>query len=153
MDAELIQLGIELTKLVVSQTATSVSAKIQSVKNSKDLEAVRSTYDEQINILLAERAEAIRIAQVYKSELERVQISDEDIEHLHNTVSNLLDLFKPQQAVTNSINLSTVETIKNLITVDTLKTMQLLGFNYKAALGEPLTEKCAEAIRNWGTNT
>lgn len=149
----MIQLGIELTKLVVSQTATSVSAKIQSVKNSKDLEAVRSTYDEQINILLAERAEAIRIAQVYKSELERVQISDEDIEHLHNTVSNLLDLFKPQQAVTNSINLSTVETIKNLITVDTLKTMQLLGFNYKAALGEPLTEKCAEAIRNWGTNT
>ena len=29
--------------------------------------------------------------------------------------------------------------IKELISVDTLKTMQLLGFNYKAAIGEPLT--------------
>lgn len=29
--------------------------------------------------------------------------------------------------------------IKELISVDTLKKMQLLGFNYKAAIGEPLT--------------
>ena len=26
--------------------------------------------------------------------------------------------------------------------------MQLLGFNYKAAIGEPLTEICANAITN-----
>lgn len=32
--------------------------------------------------------------------------------------------------------------------MDTLKTMQLLGFNYKAAIGEPLTEICANAITN-----
>ncbi|BDZ84564.1 hypothetical protein Lac2_26980 [Claveliimonas bilis] len=31
------------------------------------------------------------------------------------------------------------EQIKELISVDTLKTMQLLWFNYKAAIGEPLT--------------
>lgn len=29
--------------------------------------------------------------------------------------------------------------IKEFISIDTLKTMQLLGFNYKAAIGEPLT--------------
>ncbi|HZJ68735.1 MAG TPA: hypothetical protein VFD28_01845 [Candidatus Eisenbacteria bacterium] len=38
--------------------------------------------------------------------------------------------------------------IKELISVDTLKTMQLLGFNYKAAIVEPLTEICANAITN-----
>ena len=31
------------------------------------------------------------------------------------------------------------EQIRELISADTLKTMQLLGFNYKAAIGEPLT--------------
>lgn len=31
------------------------------------------------------------------------------------------------------------EQIKELISVDTLKTMQLIGFNYKSAIGEPLT--------------
>ena len=42
------------------------------------------------------------------------------------------------------------EQIKELISVDTLKTMQLLGFNYKAAIGEPLTQICANAISNLG---
>ena len=42
------------------------------------------------------------------------------------------------------------EQIKALISVDTLKTMQLLGFNYKAAIGEPLTQICADAISNIG---
>lgn len=34
--------------------------------------------------------------------------------------------------------------------IDTLKSMQLLGFNYKAAIGEPLTQLCANAITGWG---
>ena len=42
------------------------------------------------------------------------------------------------------------EQVKELISVDTLKTMQLLGFNYKAAIGEPLTQICATAISNIG---
>ena len=42
---------------------------------------------------------------------------------------------------------------KELISVDTLKTMQLLGFNYKAAIGEPLTEICANAISKLGNKT
>lgn len=29
--------------------------------------------------------------------------------------------------------------------------MQLLGFNYKAAIGEPLTEICANAIASLGS--
>lgn len=43
------------------------------------------------------------------------------------------------------------EQVKELISVDTLKTMQLLGFNYKAAIGEPLTELCAKTINSIGT--
>ena len=31
--------------------------------------------------------------------------------------------------------------------------LQLLGFNYKAAIGEPLTEICANAISKLGNKT
>ena len=104
-----------------------------------------------------EREEAVRIAQAYKSELERIVISDEDIEHLHNTVSNILEIFKniqlagvdPQDTLgvmRVQKQIETMEQVKNLISVDTLKTMQLLGFNYKAAIGEPLTQICSRAI-------
>ena len=43
--------------------------------------------------------------------------------------------------------------IKELISIDTLKTMQLLGFNYKAAIGEPLTELCAQKIASLGNSS
>ena len=40
-----------------------------------------------------------------------------------------------------------LEQFKELTSIYTLKAMQLLGFNYKAAIGEPLTDMCSNAIR------
>lgn len=42
------------------------------------------------------------------------------------------------------------EQLKELINVDTLKALQLLGFNYKAAIGEPLTQVCAGTLSSLG---
>lgn len=159
---ELAGLGISLTELAVKGTATAVSTKIKSIKDEKNLEKIRNTYDEIVSQLLSERDEAIRIAQSYKSELEKVIISDDDIEHLHNTVARLLEIFKTIQLASATLKgndeikkvktqVDSYEQIKELISVDTLKTMQLLGFNYKAAIGEPLTELCAKAISSIST--
>lgn len=153
----LVEMGVSLTELAVKGTASAVTKKIREVKDIKDAEKLRTTYDALINEVLQEREEAVRIAQAYKSELERIVISDEDIEHLHNTVSNILEIFKniqlagvdPQDTLgvmRVQKQIETMEQVKNLISVDTLKTMQLLGFNYKAAIGEPLTQICSRAI-------
>lgn len=153
----LVEMGVSLTELAVKGTASAVTKKIRAVKDIKDAEKLRTTYDALINEVLQEREEAVRIAQAYKSELERIVISDEDIEHLHNTVSNILEIFKniqlagvdPQDTLgvmRAQKQIETMEQVKNLISVDTLKTMQLLGFNYKAAIGEPLTQICSRAI-------
>ena len=146
---ELLGLGVTLTEMAVKGTATKVSNKIRAIKEEKNVEKIRNTYDEIINELLNEREEAVRIAQAYKAELEKV-VSDDDIQHLHNTVSRILEIIKESQiasvksmgdeAVENvKKQVESYEQIKELISVDTLKTMQLLGFNYKAAIGEPLT--------------
>ena len=45
-------------------------------------------------------------------------------------------------------NLESLGSLKSLISVDTLKAMQLLGFDYKKAIGGPLTEACARARTN-----
>ena len=93
---ELVALGANLAQMAVKGTATAVSAKIRAIKDEKNAEKIRNTYDEIVNELLSEREEAVRIAQAYEQFME-------------------------------------------LISVDTLKTMQLIGFNYKTAIGEPLT--------------
>lgn len=142
---ELVSLGVSLTELAVKGTVTSIATKVKAIKEEKNVENVRAKYDEIINEVLSEREEAVRIAQAYKAELEKVVISDEDIQHLHNTVSRILELIKKMQSnsgeentITN-VQIQAYEQIKELISVDTLKTMQLLGFNYKSAIGEPLT--------------
>lgn len=94
---ELLGLGTSLTELAIKGTATAVSNKIKAIKEEKNVEKIRRTYDEIINELLDEREEAVRIAQAYKSELEKVVISDEDIQHLHNTVSRILEIIKDIQ--------------------------------------------------------
>lgn len=107
---------------------------------------------------MAEREEALMIAQSYKNELDRVVISDEDIEYLQQTVSKVLDLLVGMQffdinneneAVQEKARaqIDAINGVKGLISKDVLKTMQLLGFNYKAAIGEPLTELCANKIK------
>lgn len=157
----LVDMGVSLAELAVKGTVSTVSKKIRAAKEIKEVEKLRSTYDEIVNEILLEREEAVRIAQAYKSELERIIISDEDIEHLHNTVARLLEIIKAFQLVSAMAKgeeeiekvkkqVESYEQIKELISVDTLKTMQLLGFNYKAAIGEPLTQICANAISNLG---
>jgi|LSQX01.1.fsa_nt_gb hypothetical protein len=143
-----VDLSIQLTTLAVKGTATAVTNKIKAAKEIRDNEKLRNVYDEIVNELLNERDEAVRIAQAYKSELDRIVISDEDIRHLESTVSNVLEILKD---FSPDIPVDAVEQFKGLISVDTLKTMQLLGFNYKAAIGEPLTTICAEKIRSWSS--
>ena len=158
----MVEMGVSLTELAIKGTASAVTKKIRAIKDVKDAEKLRVTYDELINEVLQEREEAVRIAQAYKSELERIEISDDDIEHLHNTVSRIIEILKTIQlagAIGKTEDeikkiksqVEGFEQIKELISIDTLKTMQLLGFNYKEAIGDPLTKLCATAISNWGT--
>ena len=143
----LVDMGVALAELAVKGTASTVSKKIRAIKDVKDAEKLRTTYDSIVNEVIQEREDAVRIAQAYKAELDRIIISDEDIQHLHATISRILDLIKQFSPDTP---VESLETFKDLVSADTLKTMQLLGFNYKAAIGEPLTNLCAEAISSWG---
>ena len=159
--AAAVNLGASLSALALKGTATVVHGKIDSLKNSRDVNAVRTAYNEIVSQLLEERDEAVLIAQTYKQELEKVAISDEDIEYLQETVSKVLNVVNTlfladafsgdeQKKAKAKASIDAVDSLKTLISKDVLKTMQLLGFNYKAAIGEPLTQLCANAISNIG---
>jgi len=145
----LAEAGANLTALAVKGTVSAVTTKIKAMKTEKNLEIVRNKYDELINEILSEREEAIRIAQLYKSEVDRIEISDKDIEHLNKTISQVLSILK---GMSPSVNVEGFSQFQGLINVDTLKAMQLLGFNFKAAIGEPLTTLCANAILSKNKN-
>lgn len=142
----LVKAGIDLATLAFKGTTTLVNSKIQSLKEEKNADKLRNKYDEIISELLSEREEAIRIAQAYKEEYERVNIGDDDIEYLHNTLKQVITLLSSFKTMDAEQQYS-INQLVALLNKDTLKTMQLLGFNYKEAIGEPLTEVCSNAIR------
>jgi hypothetical protein len=92
------------------------------------------------------------VARQYKDLYEKITISDKDIEHLQKTIQHVVQLFTPSSSQLSE-NQESIEVLVKLVNKDTLKTMQLLGFNYKEAIGQPLTEVCASSIqRNLGGN-
>ena len=150
----LVEMGVVLSELAVKGTVSAVNKKIRAIKNEKNIEKLRTTYDELINEVLSEREAAIQIAQGYKSELDRIVISDEDIQRLHNTIKTIITILglkgHVKGTVSEEVDTALLMQLENIISVDTLKTMQLLGFNYKLAIGETLTNICANAILEWG---
>lgn len=157
MDEALLGLATSLTTLVYKDTVNAITTKIDTIKNERDINKLKGTYDEIVNQLISERGEAIRIAQSYREELERVTISDEDIEYLQQTISKVLEILKKFQVLDdnksgNNSGMDAIKSIKGLISKDVLKTMQLLGFNYKEAIGQPLTNLCAEKISAIGNS-
>lgn len=46
---ELVALGANLAQMAVKGTATAVSAKIRAIKDEKNAEKIRNTYDEIVN--------------------------------------------------------------------------------------------------------
>ena len=138
----------ELAVLAAKGTVSAVSSKLKQIRSKKDRDVMANAYEEVITELIQERNEAISIAQSYQDEVKRYQISDEDIQHLQAAVQSVLDLVREMSPETD---LSSFDQARALISVDTLKAMQLLGFDYRAGIGEPLTIACAKAIeRNFG---
>lgn len=154
LETVLDNLSSNLVELIARGTVSYVTNKVKALENNKDITNIRNTYDEIISKLIQERSEAIRIAQNYKEELEKVSISDEDIEYLHNTVSSLLKVLSRLNPdfKDSAFNEGIANSLNELISKDVLKSMQLLGFNYKEAIGEPLTKLCADKISSLSSN-
>lgn len=147
MEPQLITLGMSLAEVVSRNTISLVGNKMKLAKEKKDLESQSLAYTEIISNLLQDKEELTMIAREYKQAYEQVTISDDDIEYLHNTLKGaieVLNAFSPQTAETQS----SLKILIKLLNKDTLKTMQLLGFNYREAIGQPLTEVCSNSIRN-----
>lgn len=151
MDAEkqLSELAVRLLETTVRNTASVVSNRIQTVKAKKNDKETIQELEEIISTLISDKNELVQIAQSYEHEFIAQQISKEDIEYITTSfIPVLKDLIK-QTTGDTAEGLKTQKTIDDLtplLSVETLTVLQLLGFNFKKAIGEPLTILLQKAI-------
>ena len=140
MDAALIALFARLAEMSATQTATAIVDRIAAVKaRNKDAETIQ-VLSETVNLLISDREELIGIARALKEQLVSQQISDADIDHVVNTVLPVLETVSSQGGGSKQETAAFMDTVRPILSHDTLKVLQILGFNYRKAIGEPLTE-------------
>lgn len=140
MDAVLASLFARLAEMTTKRTATAIIDKIAVVKAKKQDAETIQVLSEIINSLISDREELIIIAQGLKEQLVSQQISDSDIRQVDETALPVLRNISAQGSEDPGKADAAMATLQPLLSQDTLKVLQILGFNYREAIGEPLTQ-------------
>lgn len=142
MEDQAIKLAAALATAVSNNTVNAISDRIKVARANRDKDRAITALEEIINDLQSDKNELIRIAQAYEQEFVSQKITERELQYITDNVLPLLNKLIPQNQK------ETLEQIKSLVSVETLSIMQLLGFNYKKAVGEPLTVLLQKTIES-----
>ncbi len=141
MDNQIVaQLSANLVETAARNSASFISNKIRAAKTKKNDKETINELEEIISDLLNDKSEIQRIAQAYEQELVSQKITEDDIKYI---TENILPIFS--EFIPNKVQ---IEQMKKILSVESLTIMQLIGFNYKQAIGEPLTLLTRKAIES-----
>lgn len=140
MAADLMALSITLGELVAKNRIPAIFDKMNATKKSGDKDKIISNLETIINDLIHEKNQVIQIAQAYDEQLITQKISEDDITYITTTIIPLLEELIKKNNKENTKDISeTLDMIKPLLSKEMFNILQLLGFNFKQAIGEPLT--------------
>lgn len=92
IDPVIMDLGVRLAETAVKHTWSKVSDSLRQIKSNNDKNSQILEYEQLIRDLVSEKSELEDIANEYKQELEKISISDADIESLHQTVETTFEI-------------------------------------------------------------
>lgn len=146
----LADLGVKLTESAVRNTAGAVIDKISAIKAKRDDKQTIQELEDIINNLLDDKNELVRIAQAYEQELVSQKISDSDITYITDTLVPLIEKFidKIENEDEKAKNQEYLDIVKSVVSKEMITVMQLIGFNFKQAIGEPLTTLIGKMIQS-----
>lgn len=145
MDPEFTAVAASLTELAARNTAAAVRTRIKAAKAAKQNEATINELVEIINQLLEDRGELLTVAKALEESLVAQQVSPEEIAYITDT---LIPAAERLMSASGQSDNEAIAALKALVSVETLTVLQLVGFNFKAAIGAPLTTVVESLILN-----
>lgn len=145
MDPALQELSALLSEAAVRNAAAAVADRISAAKARKRDKETIAALEDIVNELLADKSELVRIAQAFDDELVAQRLSVEDVNFI---TENLLPLIRQLMEASGQevLEPQVLDALESILAAETLTIMQLIGFNYRQAIGKPLTELAAAAI-------
>ncbi len=150
MDPQLQTLATQLADTAIRNTAGSIADRITAAKARRKDRATIAELEDIVYGLLSDKSELVQIAQAYEQELVAQQISATDIEYISTNFVPLLQRLIESAGADNSEDGTSqqemIDLIQPLLSVETVTVLQLIGFNFRKAIGEPLTELVSKLI-------
>lgn len=134
MDPITIAAGAQIMDIAARTTVDSVTARLKRARADSDRDATIQQMDEIINELQRDRADLVRLAQGLEEQLVAQRLTPSEIGFISEQIVPVVESFTDDDAA------EAIEAVKSLLSVELLTIMQTVGFNYRRALGEPLTE-------------
>lgn len=153
MDPSIQTLALQLSEVAVRNTAGKIFDRIKIARTRKNNEESIAELEAIIYELIDDKAELSRIAQAFEEALVAQRISETEIDYIADTVVPLVEEFidtstdqSVEEEKTMQQQQQMLDALKSLLSVETITVLQLLGFNFKQAVGEPLTFLLARTI-------
>lgn len=133
-----------LTTAAAKATASEITTRVKAAKANNNKDQTIEELTGIITDLNESRGTLLLIAQSLKEKLVAQQISDDEINYIVETIIPKVEsILQSEEGISKSAK--SLEQIKPILSEDTLKVLQTLGFNYRKAIGEPLTQ----IVRDW----
>lgn len=154
---EAVQMGFNIAELMVRNTASSVMDRVRVAKSNRDKSEQVEVLTQIINELIEDNNELKTVAQAQQEQLVSQNISSDELHFINETlipaVEQIMQLGESgdQQeqkgidsdgGMNNEVTTTSeqMEAIKTLVAPEMLSVLQLVGFNFRQAIGEPLTD-------------
>jgi hypothetical protein len=150
VDQQLQALTAHLADAAARNTAVSIADRIRVTKARKREQDTIAELEQIVSDLLSDKSELVLIAQAYDQELVAQKISEAQIEYISTKFVPLLRQFIESLAASEGRDTAAarqvVDLVQPLLSVETVTVLQLIGFNFRRAIGEPLTELLSRLI-------
>lgn len=134
MDPIVTTASAQILEIAARTTVDSVTARVRRARADHDRDATIEQMDEIINDLQRDRADLVRLAQGLEEQFVSQRLTPTEIGFISEQIIPVFEDFADEDAS------EAIEAVKKLLSVELLTIMQTIGFNYRQALGEPLTE-------------
>lgn len=149
ISTELIEIGTKFASLVARNSVPAIMDKIRLAKEAKEDSTTINSLEEIISELISEKNELIQIVQVYEEQLIMQKISDADIDYITESLIPIIEHLIQGSDGESAVNAEkALAVFKPLLSKETFSILQMLGFNFKQAIGEPLTNLLRELIHS-----
>lgn len=143
---EVVDLGVRLAESLARNTATAITDKVRGLKAAGKKDETLAGLEELVSDLIADKAELTRIAQAYQQELVTQRLTPGDVRYIADTVIPLIENVARASGAKGAALLQQIEALKPVLSIETANVLQILGFNFRKAIGEPLTQLLQSAI-------